>query len=191
MKFAPKFLLLTAGLFCQSAMADWQLDNADSQLNFLSTKKAQITETHSFKQLSGTITDLGKVSVEIDLTSVDTLIPIRNERMQEFLFEVNQFAKATISAQLEPSFLKTLESGTVTNLDLNAELSLHGETKPLALSIVVFKDKAGNITAVSRKPVIINSADFKLVDGVNKLQELAGLPSITYAVPVTFSLSFK
>ncbi|MCU4674360.1 YceI family protein [Catenovulum sp. 2E275] len=191
MKLLPKVLLVAAGLFGNSAMAAWQLDNSQSQLNFLSTKKAQITETHHFKTLSGEISDLGKVTVEIDLASVDTLIPIRNERMQEFLFETNQFAKATITAQLKPAQLQSIEAGSVTQMDVNAQLNLHGQSQNLALSLVVFKDNKGNISAVSRQPVLINAADFKLVDGVNKLQELAGLPSITYVVPVTFSLRFN
>jgi len=43
----------------------------------------------------------------------------------------------------------------------------------------------------SMKPIIINAQRFALVDGVKKLQELAGLPSISNAVPLSFVLSFK
>lgn len=40
----------------------------------------------------------------------------------------------------------------------------------------------------SAQPVIINATDYGLTDGINKLRDLAGLPSISYAVPVTFTL---
>lgn len=191
MKFASKLCCVVAGLICNSAIADWQLDNESSQLNFLSTKKSQITELHKFNTLSGSISELGKVSVEIDLSSVDTKIPVRDDRMQQYLFEVEKFATATISAQLEPSFLQSMDLGSSHNLSLNAELDLHGQTQSLPIEVTVFKDKSGKVSAISRQPVIINAADFELVKGINKLQELAGLPSITHVVPVTFSLTFS
>ncbi len=37
--------------------------------------------------------------------------------------------------------------------------------------------------------MIVHQQDFSLTEGINKLQELAGLPSITRAVPVNFVLS--
>ena len=57
---------LTAGLLTMIsafttglAHSEWQLDNAASQLNFISTKASHIAETHTFDELSGTIDDAG------------------------------------------------------------------------------------------------------------------------------------
>jgi len=41
----------------------------------------------------------------------------------------------------------------------------------------------------SLAPVIVQANEFGLVAGVEKLKELAGLPSISLAVPVSFVLT--
>jgi len=42
----------------------------------------------------------------------------------------------------------------------------------------------------SKNPIMIQASDFGLVAGIQKLQELAKLPSIATAVPVSFVLTF-
>jgi len=69
--------------------AHYDLVASDSSVNFLSTKNVNITESHSFDRLSGNLSSTGELSIEIDLTSVNTIIPIRNERMQKMLFNVS------------------------------------------------------------------------------------------------------
>ncbi|OQX14641.1 MAG: hypothetical protein BWK73_09005 [Thiothrix lacustris] len=39
-------------------------------------------------------------------------------------------------------------------------------------------------------PIVLNAADFDLAAGLTALREIAGLTSISNAVPVTFFLSF-
>jgi hypothetical protein len=43
----------------------------------------------------------------------------------------------------------------------------------------------------SRKPVIVNAASVDLADGIEALREVANLPSISKAVPVSFVLTFE
>lgn len=43
---------------------------------------------------------------------------------------------------------------------------------------------------VNQESLIINAQDFDLISGINKLQTLANLPSITFSVPVNFILTF-
>jgi hypothetical protein len=43
----------------------------------------------------------------------------------------------------------------------------------------------------SLQPILLNAKNFSLVAGVQKLQELAKLPSISNAVPVSFVLTFN
>lgn len=186
-----KYALLALIGLSNSVFADWHLDNSHSELSFLSTKKAQVTEMHHFKTLSGSVSDLGSVNIQIDLNSVETLIPIRNQRMQEFLFKTDVFPTANLSAQLEPALLNRLEKGSVIKLTLPAELELHGQKQTLTVSVLVMKDINNQITVASTKPVLVYAASFGLIEGINKLQSLAGLDSITHNVPVTFNLSFK
>ncbi|WP_016957507.1 YceI family protein [Catenovulum agarivorans] len=191
MKLRALLATATLGLaFANSAFAGWKLDEQASKLNFLSTKKAQIVEQHSFKNISGTVADSGQVVLTIELASVETNIPIRNERMQKFLFETDKFAHATINAKVDSSVLTALAVGELKTLELAAELDLHGNKQNLTVPVVVIKGNKGQLFVNSVGSVVINAADFALIEGVNKLQELAGLPSITYSVPVSFNLTF-
>jgi hypothetical protein len=61
----------------------------------------------------------------------------------------------------------------------------------VAAEVVVTKLNDNTLMLVSAKPLILNVADFALVQGVEKLQELAGLPSISHAVPISFYLTLN
>ncbi len=172
------------------AHADWQIDNQKSRVSFVSVKKNSIAEAHHFKAISGELSAKGELNLTIDLSSVETNIPIRNERMGKFLFETAKFAKATLTADLGNK-VKQLTAGQHVLSGLNAELDFHGFKKPLTIDVLVSVADNGNITVSSFTPVIINSDDFSVTEGVAKLQKLAGLPSIATAVPVTFALTLN
>ena len=76
-------ILLTNGML---AVGEWKVDPTGSHLGFGSVKNDLIAENHSFKEISGTVSDEGLAQIEVTLASVETLIPIRNERMQKMLF---------------------------------------------------------------------------------------------------------
>ena len=180
-------------LISNSALAtDWVLNSKESRLNFISVKKTHIAEIHQFKELKGELDGQGNFSFEIDLNSVDTNIDIRNERMREYLFQsgLKQFSQATVSANIDTAVVDGLTVGANTVLAVDASLSLHGQTKPLSLELSVSRLADDELLVVSTKPVIIKAEDFALVSGIDKLKELAKLPSISHAVPVTFELLF-
>lgn len=173
------------------ALADWQLVNDASKLEFISTKKAAIAEVHSFKKLSGSVSETGEINFVIDLTSVETNIPIRNERMNKFLFETEQFATATFTSKIDINVLTGLAAGEEKSLSLAGQLSLHGVEQTVKTEVLVVKKAGGEVLVVNTSPIIVNAGDYNLIDGVNKLKELAKLPSISLAVPVSFQLTFK
>jgi hypothetical protein len=47
------------------------------------------------------------------------------------------------------------------------------------------------LLVTSERPLLLNAADVGLADGVERLREIAGLPSISPAVPVSFVLLFE
>ena len=57
--------------------------------------------------------------------------------------------------------------------------------------VLVTRVSADRVTVVPTAPVIISTDMFGLTDELGELRALAQLPSITPAVPVTFSLAFK
>ncbi len=172
-------------------MSAWQLDNQNSSLSFISIKKADIAEAHHFNQLSGSLAGDGKVSLTIDLLSVDTNIAIRNERMKEFLFNTELHPKASFNAQLDMAKFNQIAVGHVGVLKLTGEIDLHGQKQKVMFEVLVAKLSKKSFVVSSMKPVLLNAQRFGLTDGVKKLQELAKLPSISNAVPVSFVLTFN
>lgn len=181
---------LVLGGLANTALAQWTLDEGRSTIEFITTKNSAIAETHSFGVFTGTVQADGTIAVAIELDSVDTLIPIRNERVREMLFETADFPRAEISAQIDPAQLSKLGSGDVLQTDIPATLSLHGLEKSLTVSVVLVGTSEGGILAVTSRPILINAEEFGLSNGVKLLQEVAGLKSISTAVPVFFQLSF-
>jgi len=173
-----------------AALAQWELDNTRSTVNFVSIKNDSVAEIHSFSSLVGYIGLDGKVQLGIDLGSVETLVPIRNERMRELLFETVTFPSANISAQVDPTIIATVAQGGVVTTDLPVTLSLHGQQKSLTIPVVVVGEGDSRLRVFSSRPVLINAADFSLDGGITALREIAGLKSINTAVPVTLQLLF-
>lgn len=184
----PTTLLL---LSMAAHAAGWQIDNAQSQLNFISIKKENVAEVHRFGDLSGKMDDNGQFELAIALESVNTGIQIRDSRMRSFLFNVAEFPKARLTANLSPSFIDNLTVGQSELTMVKAELSLHDQKQTLNIDVLVTKVSESSLLVVSASPVVLNAADFDLVQGVEKLRDLAGLPSISHAVPVSFYLTLN
>jgi hypothetical protein len=182
---AAAALLIAASTVAQ---ADWTLDAAASRLSFISTKNASKAEVHYFREISGAVTDNGDARVEVPLDSVETAIPIRNERMREFLFETADFPSLTVTASVDPALLGTAgaQSGAVP-----VTVSLHGQAASYEAAVMVARAKDGSLTVATSEPIVVNAADFELGAGIAKLQELAGLDSISTAVPVSARLVFR
>ena len=184
-------LITAVGLMLSSlsAQATWQLVNESSQLNFISTKASHIAETHTFGLLSGSIADTGEAQVNVDLASVATGIDIRNERMRTMLFNALTFPQAEITTDLDLGEFTSLTGPVVKTI--SAKLSLVGQSTQVHGDVLVVpvNDNTVNVTTVA--PIVVNANGLEMVAGIEALREVAGLPSISYSVPVTFSLTFR
>ncbi|MEE9352500.1 MAG: YceI family protein [Thiotrichaceae bacterium] len=165
--------------------ADIALDNDQSTVSFVSIKKGTAGEAHTFKKVSGLLSDSGELKIVIDLASVDTKVEIRDTRMKRDLFETSKFAEATLTAKVD-----AMTEDGVKNISTDATLDLHGVSKTVLVHATVVKN-GDSIVATSTKPIIIDAAAFGLDGGIAKLKELAKLPSIATAVPVNFVLVFS
>jgi polyisoprenoid-binding protein YceI len=185
-KFVPTCVLALT-ILSTAALADWSVDSEQSTVFFISTKNLNVSEVHSFKHIEGQLTSDGKFTAEITLSSVETGIDIRNQRMRDMLFNVSSFPKATISASL-PKAMMELSKGESMHTELPATLSLMGIEKALNLDVIVNKNSNGHFVVSSGKPLLLSAADVGLKDGVEALQKIAGLSSIGLSVPITFNL---
>ena len=184
--------LISSGLLIVSATASaqWTLSNEASTLSFVTVKADHVAEVHTFDELSGAIGEDGSVSIEIALASVNTLVPIRNERMQSMLFETGLFPRATITSQINSDGLANMAIGSSEEIGLDFTLELHNQSQIYNATVLVSRQEAGLI-ATTLKPIIVNAESFDLVAGVEALREVAGLPSISRAVPVSFTVVFE
>jgi polyisoprenoid-binding protein YceI len=184
-------LCLSLSLIAGTVQADWQLQPTDSSLTFTSTKNVQITETHSFTSLTGAVDSHGAAQISIALASVDTQIPIRNERLQVMLFEAQTYPMANITANLTLDPMLTLAVGQSMTQEVTLTINLHGISQTRATALNVERQASTVFVVTNIKPLLIDVADFELADGVQALREIAGLKSITPIVPVSFSLNFR
>jgi hypothetical protein len=183
-------LILPPLIFSQHVQAGWTLDGATSNLYYVTSKAASVSELNSFEELSGNIADDGSASVSIMLGSVDTAIDIRNERMREIVFQVETYPLATVSLSADAMELNSLSAGDSIRTTYEAILDLHGMVQTLSLDVVVTGLKGDGLQVDLARPLILNAASFGFADEVEQLREIAGLPSINNNVVVDFTLQF-
>ena len=183
-------LILSGILAASPALADWSLDPTRSHLTFVSIKANDVAEVNTFGKIQGTIDGDGQAVVTLMLDSVETLIPIRDERMRQFLFETTNYREAVLKARVDPKLIAEMAVGDIAPINAEGSLSLHGQVQPMTLSMQAAKVDAKTVMVASIKPLIVDAAKFGMSDGVEKLREIAGLASISKAVPVNFVITF-
>ena len=108
-------VLSIASCISMNASAQWSLAPSSAELNFLSAKVLSnmnsITEQSRFQALSGAVSDDGELTLKVKLASVDTQVPIRDQRLRDWVFEVSKYQGAVISAKITKANLNALAVG--------------------------------------------------------------------------------
>lgn len=190
MKKLPLLMSVLLGL-SSSAFADWTLLNDESSLHYVSIKSTNIAEMNRFKTLAGSVSEQGAVELKVDLSSVDTGVDIRDERMQAMLFDVAQFAQATVTGKVDLERVTKLEVGETYTDSITLNLALHGLSKEVSSHVQVTRLADDKVLITTLEPVVLNAADYKLAEGLEALRVIAKLPAISPVVPVTYSLVFQ
>ena len=182
------FICVSLLLVTQATLADWRL-TAASKVGYVSIKNNVIAEHNYFSGVTGSLNKDGQLKVSIDLSTVETQVDIRNQRMRDLFFEVTQYPEAIVTAQLDMQELAQVESGAPLELVKPFTLSLHGveSTAEAHLRIVSVGGRAWVSTV---RPILISAADFGLEGGVSALRKIAGLEAIAAVVPVSVDLKF-
>lgn len=167
----------------------WTLNAEASHLRFMSIKKGNVAETHSFATLSGLITQGGSAQIRVLMDSVDTKIDLRNVRMRFLFFETFAHPETTITAQLDPAQLVDLHNVRRKLVDLTYTLSLHGvsieKTAEVAITLI-----SNDIIAVSSTtPITLTLPEFNLKGGREKLEEAANVAIVPLGI-ISFSFVF-
>jgi polyisoprenoid-binding protein YceI len=184
----PKLVILLSAVGVMApAKADWAL-NDSSRIGFVSIKNNSIGENNGFERVSGSISESGQVALSVDLSSVETGIGIRNERLQKMLFEVASFPTATIDAVLSDSQIAVLKAGGAQTESVAVSISLHGKTVSKTANLSVSASDGGDVRVTTTQPIVITAKEFGLEAGVAALQQIAGLNAISRSIPVTVDL---
>ena len=177
--------------FVPSCLAEWTLDSDNSYLSFVSIKNGVVAEVHRFDALSGIVKQDGSAVVKVGLASVETNIPIRNDRLKSMLFDVENFSLATVSAQLKIDEFDGLPQGTSLLRSIPIGINLHGMNGTMSASVKVTRTQENLWHVLSVQPLILNAGNYNLLGGIESLRAIAGLNEITSVIPITFSLEFS
>jgi len=186
------FAVLTglALAFAAPAFADsWTLDGEASKVAFGSVKKDTVGEVHHFSSVSGSVDEDGKVSVAIDVASVETWIDIRNERIQKMV--LNASPQAMLAAQIDADALGKLAPGDTTLVDVEGTLSLNGNDVPIETSLFVARLSDKKMLVTTDEMIMLSTKEAGIDEGVSQLMKVAKLPGITRVSPVTLRLVFN
>lgn len=193
-KIISASLLAASFLVADVTVADLTLDSERSSLSIISYKilagantnaNASVGERHTFSRLTGSVNASGAASVNIPLDSIESNIPIRNERLVKYVFETDKYPSATVTANVPKS---AMEPGTsMSNIDIT--LSLHGNEQTMNVPVFV-SNVDGDVVVSATQPVMLDAVAYDLGAGIEKLAELAKLLHIPTVVPVSFSLVF-
>ena len=182
------FALLTCAAV--PAHADWYLDNESSRLSFVTTKNTEVAEVQRFLVLHGKVDAKGAARLEVELDSINSGIPLRDERMRKELFEIKTFPEAQISAQINLQPINDLASGAQLELRLPLSVTLHGKPQTYSAELLSTRLDERRFQVVTLEPVVLHAEDFDLAPGVATLRKAAGLKSISLSVPVGAVLIF-
>ena len=178
-------------LFSSSVFSDWHLVNEESKLNFISIKASNIAEIHSFKKISGNVKENGEAQLSINLASLETLIPIRNERMGNLLFETKIYPSAVFKLEVDLEKMLLIDIGKSYEVKYRGMFVFKNKQFPLLVKLKVTRLSNQSFSVSSLVPLLLNADRLGLSNGIEALRAVAGLPSISKSVPVTFSLMFR
>lgn len=177
--------LSASGAFAES----WTIDSDASVLGFGSVKKDTVGEAHTISGVSGTVAADGTATIALDLTSVQTNIDIRNERIGEHVFKGE--VTATLTAAIDMDAMTALAVGEYMVTEVEGDINLLGAQTPVYLDMFIMRTAEDQVLATSNSMLFVPTADLGIDAGIDMLKQLADLPGITRTFPVTMRFIFN
>jgi hypothetical protein len=191
MKFLSKALLATSLLVTTPVFAgDWKTVDAETSVAFGSIKKDTVGEVHHFNKVTGSVSEDGKLKLDIDLASLETNIDIRNERMTKHVF-LEGAATASLTGEIDMSEINDLKIGETRIIEVEAVLSFVGVENDIDTNMLVARLGENRVLVSTADFVMLSTEDLEIDPGINKLMELAKLPGITRVTPISARMVFE
>ncbi|WP_117232499.1 YceI family protein [Vibrio maerlii] len=182
-------LLMATTSFSTISASYYQVNEELSTVNFATIKKQYIVEPSVITGVSGQVGDDGMLMIEIPLSSLDTGVSIRNDRLNDLFFNNKQFPNVEVSAKVPDEVMK--EGDMVMQKMVPASVKLYGQSMDVIFTVNIMK--SGDHMMVSTvKPTVINGLDFGIPkESLEKVSNTVGDIAISTSVPVNFSLVLK
>ena len=182
-------LLMTGSVFA-GGHAKWTAVEDQSRIAFGSIKKDTVGEVHHFEGITGTVGEDGKLTLAVDLASVETNIDIRNERMLEHVFQAGK-AKAMVTGEIDLDEVKDLKPGDTSIVDFEGVLAFAGVNVDVEAEMLVARLAENRVLVSTADFIMVSTEDLGIDAGINQLMNLAKLPGITRVTPVAVRVVFE
>lgn len=168
----------------------WTSVDEHSQIAFGSIKKNTVGEVHHFTGVAGTVDGEGQLELNIDLSTLETNIDIRNERMQEHVFKKGT-AKAMVTGSLDMEEVADLAVGDMTVAEFEGVLSLAGVELDVDANMVVARLAENRVLVSTSDFIMLSTEDLEIDPGVDMLRDLVGVSGITRVTPIAVRVLFE
>ncbi|EFL87471.1 YceI family protein [Ahrensia sp. R2A130] len=170
--------------------ANWTSVDDSSRIAFGSIKSNETGEVHHFNKVSGTVSEAGELRIDIDLSSVETNIDIRNERMGKLVFQEGK-ATATITGELDMEEMKNLKPGDTSIMEVTGTLKFLGAENDFDAEMIVARLTENRVLVANADFIMVSTEDLGINEGIDTLMKLAKLPGITRVTPVAVRMVFE
>ena len=188
---AGAFVLAASLMFTNSVLADWVLDSNNSNLSYGSIKNSFIGESNTFKTISGSIDEDGHVNIDIDLSSIDTQLELRDQRMRDIVFKVAENASAKLTGDMNLEAHRDQEIGTSRIVEASISIELVGQEIDYDVMLLLTRLAENKVMVTPHGVIFLDVEDFDLAGAIETLKELAGLETIANVAPMSFYLTFE
>ncbi len=114
------------------------------------------------------VTDLAQLvdslrfRIEVDLTSLDTGIGLRNQHMRDNHLETDRFPAAVFSGgRIVSTTSPSLKPGTTAKIRLAGDMHLHGITRAVEMDVELVLDQSGILQVTSQFSIYLSDYDIK------------------------------
>ncbi|MEP0522098.1 MAG: YceI family protein [Hyphomicrobiales bacterium] len=168
----------------------WTAVEDESSVAFGSVKSDLFGEVHHFTKVGGSVDSNGVLKLSIDLSSVETNIDIRNERMGKHLFQDGS-ATAKITGDINTAELGALKAGETAMVDFEGNLAFGGAELDIEAKMIVVRLTNDRVMVSTADFIMVSTEDLGIDAGINELMKLAELPGITRVTPVAVRVVFE
>lgn len=194
MKLLKSLVCATAFMMATPVFAGghitWNSVQEESRIAFGSIKKNTTGEVHHFNNVTGVVKEKGEMVLTVDLSSVETNIDIRNERMTKHVFLEGK-ATATITGQIDMDEVNSLKPGETKVLEVEVNLKFAGVENEVEANMLVARLSENRVLVSTEDFIMLSTEDLGIDAGIDQLMKLAKLPGITRVTPIAVRMVFQ